>query len=361
MTIMTVVGARPQFIKAAVMSRALRPHHREILVHTGQHYDPNMSEIFFKELGIPKPDYNLGISGGSHAKMTGQMMEALESLMIELKPDLLLVYGDTNSTLAAALAASKLMIPIAHVEAGNREEGTMDNPEVINRIVTDHLSSLNFACTQSALDSLIKEDLGARSFLVGDPMLDAFMHTQKTTEKPKLLDLKGREAQIPEAFYYMTYHRQENTDDISKLEAVLQAMNRLDAMTLYPVHPRTRKAVEALNAKEAYSKILFLEPVGYLASVWLVSHAKRIVTDSGGVQREAFFAGKPCLTLLDFVTWPETMGGDCNQLCKPQTDMILEKIKRPITRDPLYQPFGDGRSCEKMREIIDQFARRKQA
>ena len=217
MKIVTVVGARPQFIKAAVGSRLLREHAEEILVHTGQHYDYNMSEVFFEELSIPTPDYNLGISGGSHGVMTGKMIGAIEKVLIDEKPDKLLVYGDTNSTMAAALAAVKLHIPVYHVEAGNRF-GTLDSPEEVNRIVTDHVSSCLMPCTESAALFLEKEGLKEKTHIVGDPMHDAFLYYgSKLTETDRgaILDLEGKEVDLPDKYYYLTCHRQENTDDIS--------------------------------------------------------------------------------------------------------------------------------------------------
>lgn len=347
MKVLTVVGARPQFIKAAVVSRVLRENNDEILVHTGQHYDYNMSEQFFRELEIPKPDYNLGISGGSHAKMTARMLEGLEAVMEEEKPDCLLVYGDTNSTLAAALTAAKLHIPICHVEAGCRTH-RITNPEEINRICTDHISSLLLACTQSGMDSIEEEGLSSRAVLAGDPMFDAFeaYKGKRTASEVNLVSLEnGQTLPIPERFYYMTCHREENTADDSALTEILGAMDSLDAAVIYPVHPRNKERARRLKDKCGFSKVLLTEPVGYLDSIYLLSHAEKVVTDSGGLQREAFFAGKKCVTVLDFVTWPETMVDFRNELAKPIKGDILEKIshEQVINRD--YKPFGDGHSA----------------
>lgn len=357
MKLLTVVGARPQFIKAAVGSRVLRKEHQEVLVHTGQHHDANMSDVFFSEMDIPRPDYNLGIAGGSHGAMTGKMLMAIEEILLQEKPDTLLVYGDTNSTMAAALAAVKLHTPVIHVESGNRFH-TLKSPEEVNRIVTDHVSSLRFACTQSALESLKQEDLGKNSYMVGDPMFDAFLYYSKKAETSvfsDVRDLDGNCVRVPESFYYMTCHRQENTDDPEKLRQILTAMNQLDAHTIYPVHPRNHRTVQQLKQENAFGNILFVEPVGYLSSIGFVRQAKKIVTDSGGVQREAFFAGKKCVTVLDFEVWPETMRDGRNVLAKPCCEDILRKLGQEQRLDPAYRPFGDGHSAEKMCQIIDSY------
>jgi len=353
MKIVTVVGARPQFIKAAALSRVLRTEHQEILVHTGQHYDANMSDIFFEELGIPEPEYNLGISGGSHAQMTARMLVAIEEVLLKEIPDALLVYGDTNSTMAAALAAVKLHIPIIHVEAAARL-GTLSNPEEVNRIVTDHLSSVLFACVPSAIEFAKKEGLVKNLFLVGDPMYDAFLHYQgkKQLGEIQLKTLDGIIVSVPKEFNYLTCHRQENTQDDETLKEILTAMEMMGIPTIYPVHPRNQVVARRLSQTNDFSHILFVEPVGYLESNTLVSNAERIVTDSGGVQREAFFAKKPCVTVFDHVVWPETMVNNCNQLSKPKAGEIVEKFKNEPVFDDSYRPFGEGRACEKMIENL---------
>lgn len=310
MKIVTVVGARPQFIKAAVVSRELRKKHTEILVHTGQHYDYNMSEIFFEELDIPKPDYNLGISGGTHGQMTGKMLISIEEVLIKEKPDVLLVYGDTNSTMAAALAAVKLLIPVVHVEAGNRL-GTLSNPEEVNRIVTDRVSSVRLCCTLSAMDFLKKEGLDANSYIVGDPMYDAFKYySEKVGDKvpEQITGFDDNALLLPDKFYYLTCHRQENTKDDATLTEILGAMECLDYKCVYPAHPRNRERAERVVKNNNFKNIILCQPVGYLMSVYLTNNCEKIVTDSGGLQREAFFAGKQCVTVFDYVVWPETNG-----------------------------------------------------
>lgn len=354
MKIVTVVGARPQFIKAAVVSRLLRKQATEILVHTGQHHDYNMSEIFFEELGIPAPDYNLGISGGSHGQMTGKMLIAIEEVLLKERPDALLVYGDTNSTLAAALAAVKLQIPVCHVEAGNRL-GTIDNPEEVNRICTDHVSTLLMTCTGSARDFLIKENLGDRAVLVGDPMYDAFLYYRGSAAQKglgEIVDLSGIPVTVPEKYYYLTCHRQENTDTDQKLTEVLKAMNSLEYPTIYPVHPRNHQRALAIREQQGFNNVILTEPVGYLTSVALVDGAHKIVTDSGGLQREAFFAGKQCVTVFDYVVWPETMVDKRNQLSKPCAAEILAHLGDEQHIDPQYLPFGDGHSGERIVQNI---------
>ncbi|MEG1822987.1 MAG: UDP-N-acetylglucosamine 2-epimerase (non-hydrolyzing) [Clostridiales bacterium] len=350
MKILTVAGARPQFIKVAAVSRILRTKATEVLVHTGQHYDANMSDIFFEELDIPYPNYNLGISGGTHGHMTGAMLSAIENILIIEKPDVLLVYGDTNSTLAAALAAVKLQIPVCHVEAGNRL-GTFSNPEEINRICTDHVATLLLSCTQSGMDFLKKENLGSRSKLVGDPMYDAFIYYgEKLANRAvcDLVDFSGKKIDIPEMYYYLTCHREENTKNDEALKEIFIAMNSLDALTIYPVHPRNKERAERLCYENNFKNIILAQPVGYLTSIYLIKHAKKVVSDSGGVQREAFFAKKPSVTIFDYIGWPETMVNNCNILSKANATEILEKLSINPCFDDDYKPFGDGHASEKI-------------
>ena len=357
MKIITVVGARPQFVKAAMGSRILRKNHKEIIVHTGQHYDTNMSDVFFEEMGIPKADYNLGISGGNHGEMTGNMMIELEKILLSQTPNAVLVYGDTNSTMAAALTAVKLHIPVIHCESGNRFNN-LDSPEEVNRIVTDHVSKIKFACSGSAYDSLVAENIGEHSYLIGDLMYDAFLYYQKQTITHTFNDvvgLNGDRINIPDRYYYMTCHRQENTDDIEKLHQILLAMESLEYKTIYPVHPRNQKQVSILQQHYLYNNIIFIRPIGYLSSIKLISGSDKVVTDSGGVQREAFFAKKKCVTVLDFDVWPETMVGNRNDLAKPCMQDIIEKLHRKQTIDEQYKPFGNGDAARKMCSIINRW------
>lgn len=354
MKILTIVGARPQFIKAAVVSHELRKKHTEILVHTGQHYDYNMSETFFEQLSIPNPDYNLGISGGSHAEMTGKMMIAIEAVLIKEKPDWVLLYGDTNSTLAAALAAAKLHLRICHVEAGTRTH-CETNPEEINRICVDHVAKKLLACTQSSMNEMKREGLLEKAVLVGDPMYDAFIEysTKVSVDDIMLTLLNEEKMHVPYEYYYLTCHREENTTKEQALLEIFKAMNSLDAPVVYPVHPRNKARALSLQNQYGFGNIILAEPVGYLESTALVRNAKKIVTDSGGLQREAFFAGKKCVTVLDFVVWPETMVDDRNQLSRPVAEEIVQKINMPQKIDDSYQPFGDGHSAVKIVQAME--------
>ena len=354
MKIVTVVGARPQFIKAAVVSHVLRKKHQEVLVHTGQHFDYNMSEQFFKELDIPDPDYNLGVSGGTHAQMTGKMMIAIEEVLMKEQPDWLLVYGDTNSTLAAALAAAKLHIPVCHVEAGTRTHCNT-NPEELNRICTDHVSSLLLASTKSGYDEMANEGLQDKGLLVGDPMYDAFIEDSNKLDVKdvELALLQGGTVRVPDEFYYLTCHREENTNDDKDLLEIFKASEMLDVPTIYPVHPRNKQRAVRLFEENNFTKLILCEPVGYLESACLVKNAKKIVTDSGGLQREAFYAGKKCVTILNFVCWPETMVDNRNELSKPIAEEIVEKLGHEQTVDECYLPFGDGHSADKIVEAIE--------
>ena len=354
MKILTVVGARPQFIKAAVVSHVLRKKHQEVLVHTGQHFDYNMSQQFFDELAIPAPDYNLGISGGSHGEMTGRMLIELEKVLQKEQPDWVLLYGDTNSTLAAALAAAKLHIPICHVEAGTRTH-CCTNPEEINRICTDHVSSLLLGCTASAMEEMKHEGLVDRGLLVGDPMYDAFLEysNKKALGDIQLELLNGGTVAIPEKYCYLTCHREENTNRDEDLREIFKAMEQLDFPVVYPVHPRNHARALRLQAEMQLKNVLLVQPVGYLESACMVKHAQLVVTDSGGLQREAFFAGKKCVTLLDFVVWPETMVMNRNVLAKPKAEDILEKIviQQEVCTD--YHPFGDGHAATKIVQAME--------
>lgn len=354
MKIVTVVGARPQFVKAAALSRVIRKEHKEILVHTGQHYDSNMSDVFFEEMKIPKPDYHLNISGGTHGAMTGRMLSALEEVFIEQKPDAVLVFGDTNSTVAAALAAVKLHIPIIHVEAGNRL-GTLDNPEEVNRILTDHVSTLLLCATDEAKKNLERENLGDKSYVVGNIMFDSFKffaeelkNEEKFVFEEQSLVLNSRE------FYYMTCHREENTYSDEALFEILSAMNSLDRPTVYPVHPRNTERAQRICAKNDLKNIILLPPVKYSDSVWLTLHAKKIVTDSGGLQCEAFFAGTQCVTIFNYAAWPETLVNNRNQLAKPLKNDILDKLSKEQVFNPEYRPFGDGHTSEAIVRMINQ-------
>jgi len=356
MKICTIVGARPQFIKAAALSRALRQKHNEILIHTGQHYDRNMSDVFFDELEIPKPDYNLGVTGQTHGRMTGHMLIAAEDVLLAEKPQLVLVYGDTNTTLAGALSAVKLQIPVAHVEAGCRTYDK-NSPEEINRIIVDRISSLLFCATQTALDALIIENSGKGTYFTGDLMYDAALYygDKIMNINHEILSFDNQSARIPEQFNLLTCHRQENTETDDNLLQILDAMNALDCPTVYPVHPRNRERAQRLCANNLFNNIVLVQPVGYLTSLFLIRSAAKVVTDSGGVQREAYFFKKQCITVMDYIQWPETLVGNINQMTKPRKDDILGKLRVDPDFSKHANQFGDGHSAEKIVKIINEY------
>ena len=363
MKILTIVGARPQFIKAAVLSRYIRDNPSckitETLLHTGQHYDQNMSDVFFTEMDIPKPDINLQVGSGSHGKTTGFMLERIEEIILERKPDMVLVYGDTNSTLAGALAASKLHIPIAHVEAGLRSF-TMIMPEEQNRRLTDHLSTWLFCPTQTAVDNLINEGIvsGKNSTLptsdnkyvviTGDIMYDASLYYRNKSE----VQVNERD------FILLTIHRAENTEDPKRLSSIVVAINNLsDYQFIFPVHPRTRKVLKQQNLVFA-SHVKMIDPVGYPAMISYESACTAVLTDSGGVQKEAFFFGKPCITMRDSTEWVELVASGWNTLVGADTEKIVTTVKNLHT--PKHYPtlYGNGNCAQKICEILMQYSNR---
>jgi UDP-GlcNAc3NAcA epimerase len=357
MKILTIVGARPQFIKAAAVSRALAAasNLNEIIVHTGQHYDPNLSDVFFTELGIPKPGYNLGIGSGQHGAQTGQMLTAIEQVILDEKPDWLLVYGDTNSTLAGALAAAKLHVPVAHVEAGLRSFNKR-MPEEINRIATDHMSTLLFAPTETAVRNLVNEGLsGERVQQVGDVMYDAVLHYGAANEGRQdiLSDLKL------EARNYIlaTIHRAENTNDPVRLEAILGGLNEVgkDVEVILPLHPRTKAYLA--NSSILMDRIRIIDPVGYLDMIELERNARLIATDSGGVQKEAYFHRVPCVTLRDETEWVELVEHGWNTLQSPSSasDVARTIRARLDSNGSDVNLYGGGRASEAIIEQLINF------
>ncbi|MFT8887579.1 MAG: UDP-N-acetylglucosamine 2-epimerase (non-hydrolyzing) [Ethanoligenens sp.] len=362
MKIVTVVGARPQFIKAAAVSRVLRQAHQEILVHTGQHYDANMSDVFFDELHIPHPDYALGVGSGSHGRQTGEMLAKVEDVLLQEKPDAVLVYGDTNSTLAGALAASKLCIPVAHVEAGLRSfNRTM--PEEQNRILTDHISTLLFAPTVTAADHLHDEGITQGVEMVGDVMCDALYYYRDLAEQScaetglsQLDDLFPHSPEIEEKWILATIHRAENTDGIQNLSQILAAFEQLPVPVIFPVHPRTIGLVRTLWRRENYHNIRFVQPVGYLHMLWLAGHARRIITDSGGLQKEAYLLEVPCVTVREQTEWVETVESGWNTLAHANTADILVKAGTLTPTGDHPALYGDGHAAEKITQSLGRLA-----
>lgn len=350
MEIMTIVGARPQFIKAAAFARALKRDEganiKHVLVHTGQHYDDMMSDVFFRELDIGQPDHNLGVAGGSHGAMTGRMLEKIESLLLERRPDWVLIYGDTNSTLASALAASKLHIPVAHVEAGLRSFN-MRMPEEVNRIVADKLSSLLFCPTQVAVHNLKQEGVVEGVHLVGDVMYDVAIQFAEVAERKSTALSRFGLAEMP--YVLATCHRAENTDDPDRLAGILKA---LDSMTpthavVLPLHPRTRQKVDQLGFRCLLDRIQIVDPLSYLDMVMLEKNAAVIVTDSGGVQKEAFFYQVPCITTRDETEWVETVETGWNVLTGADANRIGIAFQNIGHRTPTTMyPYGDGHAAE---------------
>ncbi len=355
MKIVTIVGARPQFIKASVVSAALSNVCKEVIVHTGQHYDRNMSDVFFEELSIPKPTYNLGVGSGSHGHQTGEMLMKIEDVILEEKPDILLVYGDTNSTLAGALAASKLHIPVAHVEAGLRSYN-MRMPEEQNRVLTDHISKWLFCPTQTAVDNLKKEGITEGVSVSGDVMLDSVLHFLKlarnNAQKTAIFDQLGI---TPKNYRLATLHRAETTD--GGLDAVLRifaAFEQLPQQVVLPIHPRTRPLAQQAIEKGGFQNIKLIDPVGYLEMLLLTSAACQVLTDSGGLQKEAWFMEVPCITLRHETEWVETLKGSWNVLAKLETEDILNKALHTVVDESAHKqmPFGDGNASGKIADAL---------
>lgn len=355
MKIVTIVGARPQFVKASSVSRVLRenPHVDEVLIHTGQHFDPNMSQIFFDELGIEEPRYNLGISGGNHGEMTGRMLSAIEAVLITERPDWTLIYGDTNSTLAAAIAASKMHVPVAHVEAGLRSFN-MKMPEEINRILSDRVSSLLLCPTETAVKNLANEGIVAGVSNIGDVMYDAALHFGGLAERDSDVIAINRDLN-PGSFALATCHRAENTDDPIRLEQILQALSHIsrDRQVVLPLHPRTRSRIQDMSLGHYLENVKVLDPVPYLEMLWLEKNANLILTDSGGVQKEAFFFKVPCVTMRDETEWVETIDAGWNILAGVQSDRIIQAVEDHKTNAKLeISPYGEGRAAELIRDKL---------
>lgn len=344
MKVISIVGARPQFIKAAPVDRELRKSHSHVLVHTGQHYDYTMSAVFFAELGIPKPDYNLGVGSASHGTQTGQMLIRLEETLVQEEPDCVLVYGDTNSTLAGALAAAKLHLPVAHVESGLRSFNRR-MPEEINRLLTDHIADLLFCPTQTAKRNLLMEGITEGVFNVGDVMYDAVLHSAGIVDsKSRIL---GSHELEPGSYLLLTIHRPGNTDDPRNLSSILEVFNEVDEKIVFPAHPRTSQAIDQINCRLS-STIKLMQPVSYLDMLALERNARLILTDSGGVQKEAYLFGVPCITLREETEWVETVEAGWNLLTGPSKEKIIRAIKEFCPDGKRPEIFGDGMASEKI-------------
>jgi len=356
--IVTIIGARPQFVKASSVSRAFKadPAIEEILVHTGQHYDQNMSSVFFEEMEIPEPRYNLEVNGASHGAMTGRMLEKIENVLLAEKPQLVMVYGDTNSTLAGALAARKLNIPLAHVEAGLRSFN-MKMPEETNRILTDRISDLLFCPTDKAVHNLNNEgfkQLECQIFQVGDVMYDSALYYGMRAEKKS--DIIDRLDLVHKPFILCTIHRQENTDDLNNLRSIITALNLLSHETkvILPLHPRTRKIMQQNRILTEFETI---EPVGYFDIMNLLKNCRLVVTDSGGMQKEAYFFSKYCLTLRNETEWVELTEHGYNSLVGVNAEKISISyqhfINKPFSNK--YNLYGNGDASEKITQLIGKY------
>lgn len=347
--ILTIIGARPQFIKAAAVSHNIKMHDQieEIILHTGQHYDRDMSDVFFEEMSIPQPKYNLNIGGLSHGAMTGKMLEMIEEVCLKEKPNTVLVYGDTNSTIAGALAAKKLHIKVAHVEAGLRSYNMM-MPEEINRILTDRISDYLFCPTKEAIQNLIKEGITGNDIHIentGDVMYDAIKLFSKASKRPNL--------DLPNDFALCTVHRAENTDDPARLKSIFRALNEISTHCpiVLPIHPRTKKILKSLNIK-IDSGLSLIAPVSYFEMIYLLNHSCIVLTDSGGLQKEAFFLKKPCVTLRDETEWTELVSSGFNVLAGSNYNMIMEGFDLQMSKshdfDHAKKFYGQGDASQRI-------------
>jgi UDP-GlcNAc3NAcA epimerase len=352
--IVTVVGNRPQFVKAAAVSRLLRERHEELLVHTGQHYDDELSRVFFDELGIPAPDRELGAGSGTNTEQTARMLGALEPVLAELRPDLVLVYGDTNTTLAGALAAAQAGIPVGHVEAGMRSfDRAM--PEELNRVLTDHASDLLLCSTQTAVDNLARESASGEVHLVGDVMADVSLAFRGiAAERSTIVADLGLE---PGGYLAVTAHRAGNVDDPQRLALLVELLTALPGPVVFPAHPRTRARLEAAGLTDRLSGVTLTQSLGYLDFLELARHARAVLTDSGGVQKEAYLLGVPCVTLRDTTEWVETVEAGWNVLVDLDRDAALAALDRP---PPAERPelYGGGRAAERVRDVVSAYTAR---
>jgi UDP-N-acetylglucosamine 2-epimerase len=354
MRIVSIVGARPQFVKAAAVSRVLRSRHEEYLVHTGQHYDYEMSGIFFDGLELPRPDTNLEVGSGAHGAQTGAILAGIEQVLADVRPDALLIYGDTNSTLAGALAASKMGVPVVHVEAGLRSYNRR-MPEEINRVLADHLSNMLLCPGETAVRNLAAEGITRGVHVIGDVMLDVLNWAKRRLDMapPSVLDrLRLR----PKQYVLATVHRSENTDDRTRLANILTALSAVEEPLIFPVHPRARKAI-AETGFGASPNVRLIDPVGYLDMIELSSSSRLILTDSGGLQKEAYWLGVPCLTMRDETEWVETVDAGWNNLVGANCQSILRAVRSFVPRNPRPELYGDGAAAVRCIDLLGTLAR----
>lgn len=350
MKVVTILGARPEFIQNSSVSRALRSVAEEIIVHTGQHYDTNMSEIFFEQLQLNKPDYNLNVGSTTHGTQTAKMTEGIENILFLEKPDMVIVHGDTNSTVAGSLAASKLGIPISHIESGLRSYNKK-MPEEINRIITDHVSTKLFCPTKTAVNNLKLEGITDHVYLVGDVMYDAILYYSQMAlniNKHELLGLSSKR------YYLATVHRAENTNDPEILKGLLDSFSELDHTVVFPVHPRTNKLIHQYHLDRILESpnIVTIPPASYLDVICLLSHAKALLTDSGGLQKEAYMLKVPCITLRNETEWIETVQAGWNRVVGTNTSSILAAASTLHYPNQYPSIFGDGHAAEKIAQLL---------
>jgi len=351
MKIASIVGARPQFIKLGPLSKKIREKHQEIIIHTGQHYDINMSGQFFDDLQIAQPDFNLEIGSGDHALQTGQMIIELGKVLNKIMPDMVVVFGDTNSTIAGALVSTKMQIPIAHVEAGLRSFNK-EMPEEINRILTDHCSDLLFAPTETAMNNLKNEGLISKSYLTGDIMVDALMiNKERALKKSNILDVLGL---FEKDYLLFTLHRPYNVDSKENLKRIIAELSKIEKPIVFPVHPRTKKMIKSIDVKVG-NNFKIIDPVGYLDFIMLEQASKKILTDSGGIQKEAYMLKIPCITLRPETEWVETVETGWNKLVGFDSSLLIEAVKSFSPNGEQEKIFGEFGCAEKVLEIIEDF------
>lgn len=351
MKIVSIVGTRPQLIKYAPLAKELIKEHKNILIHTGQHYDYNMSKVFFNELSIPEPDYNLDIGSGTHSYQTGEMLKGIESILLKEKPDMAIIYGDTNSTLAGALSVAKLHIKMAHVEAGVRNFDK-SIPEEINRVVADYCSDYLFCPTQTAVDNLKQEGITKGVYLTGDVMVDALYFNKAIAERSKILEDLGLTSK---RYLVVTVHRASNTDIRQNLETIASTLIKLAELNetiVFPVHPRTIKLLKTYGLFNKLNEMIkLIEPLGYLEFLKLLNHAKKVITDSGGIQKEAYILKIPCITLFNSTPWIETLENGYNTMAGVNTEKIIELTQHFQPKQRYSDLFGVG-ACEKIVKIL---------